>query len=575
MEEDAASFSAKIKEAFRAADANQNGYLSRDELSRIFRNLGDWDDEEFEQLFIQADRQGDGQLDYDEFVDWVMGAGGAEVLPGVRYVLGQGHEHWPEDKKAAIVAALDAACATYNKYGSFDKEIVACWNPDVPTADANIRGNMRFGGQIGYRTALHEIAHTLGVGTHHNWRLRVDQDERLWKGPIALSKFRELVGSEEVLHADAMHFWPYGLNFEQELSGEEDARRHVELVHAFVEDLRDGEWDPVSYAKNEIGIYFQCPGSDTIFWSKSWKCIRKDVAFSMPDGLQDFFGHRKVHGLPQDLTHIERMAWDPPVGDHQDTNDEDLNDEEYSFECGDYDTVDIGCAGKSVCVIKAEYNGRASHDVTDKIRNLVHRGRIYVVGGLWREIGDPEPGISKTFKCVFKYEDLVKERTFKCGDLDTVDVGLPGQTLTIIKATYGRTSQADVTDGVRALISDGRVHIQGGIWRVAEIGDPEPGVSKTFRVVYTVTDPRTGKDVDERVFVCGDYDTVDFGCAGKVLTIIKATYGGSTQTDVTDGVRSLISDGRVNVTGGIWRCSQVGDPEPGASKTFRVIYTVS
>jgi len=49
----------------------------------------------------------------------------------------------------------------YNKNGDFKRVLTANWNPGTPTADANFGGWINFGGQIGTRTALHEIAHCL------------------------------------------------------------------------------------------------------------------------------------------------------------------------------------------------------------------------------------------------------------------------------------------------------------------------------------------------------------------------------------------------------------------------------
>jgi hypothetical protein len=114
------------------------------------------------------------------------------------------------------------------------KQVTASYNVGTPTADGNYNGNIRFGGQIGKRTALHELGHVLGVGTHPKWRgLIVDGK---WTGAHALAQLRAFDGPDAVLHADRQHFWPYGLNYDKESSPEFD-RRHVLMVAAFRRDL--------------------------------------------------------------------------------------------------------------------------------------------------------------------------------------------------------------------------------------------------------------------------------------------------------------------------------------------------
>ncbi|KAA0057459.1 calmodulin-like protein 8 [Cucumis melo var. makuwa] len=62
----------KLKEAFRVFDKNQDGYISANELSHVhwMLNLGEekLTDEEVLQMIREADLNGDGQVDYNEFV---------------------------------------------------------------------------------------------------------------------------------------------------------------------------------------------------------------------------------------------------------------------------------------------------------------------------------------------------------------------------------------------------------------------------------------------------------------------------------------------------------------------------
>ena len=150
------------------------------------------------------------------------------------YRLSKGWEKWPEERRRAITEAMDAAVAFLNEHGKFKKAVTANNSPGTPTADANWDGWINWGGSINRRVALHEIAHTLGVGTHWRWRENI-QDGK-WTGKHALRQLREFDGPEAVLYADRMHFWPYGLNFDKESSPQNDLR-FVKMVEAMRKDM--------------------------------------------------------------------------------------------------------------------------------------------------------------------------------------------------------------------------------------------------------------------------------------------------------------------------------------------------
>lgn len=152
----------------------------------------------------------------------------------LKYVLPDGHEKWPEDRKKRITDAMEAAVALYNAHGVFKKQVWANNSPGTPTADANYEGWINFGGSINTRVALHEISHTLGIGTHPNWQANIKDGK--WTGKHALAQLREFDGENATLSADRMHFWPYGLNFDNESSKENDVR-HVKMVAAMRKDM--------------------------------------------------------------------------------------------------------------------------------------------------------------------------------------------------------------------------------------------------------------------------------------------------------------------------------------------------
>jgi hypothetical protein len=152
----------------------------------------------------------------------------------LRYKLSDGSDKWDTDAKARITKAMDEAVAVYNKYGDFDKLLTANWSPGTPTADANFGGWINFGGQIGTRTALHEIAHCLGVGTAPNWERFAKGGK--WTGQYAIDQLKQLDGPDAVLHCDHQHFWPYGLNYDNE-GGPDAFRRNVLMVTALRADM--------------------------------------------------------------------------------------------------------------------------------------------------------------------------------------------------------------------------------------------------------------------------------------------------------------------------------------------------
>lgn len=63
----------ELKEAFKVFDKDQNGYISASELRHVMINLGEkLTDEEVEQMIREADMDGDGQVNYEEFVRIMM-----------------------------------------------------------------------------------------------------------------------------------------------------------------------------------------------------------------------------------------------------------------------------------------------------------------------------------------------------------------------------------------------------------------------------------------------------------------------------------------------------------------------
>lgn len=143
----------------------------------------------------------------------------------VTYTLNQ-NANPTDDEKAAyarIKAAFDEALVYYNNYTSITKHLTVNYNPGVQTADATIAGNVRFGPNTSYQrtgTALHELAHTVGVGTHAVWNQLIQGG--VYQGKNANKMLRFMTGSTtETIKGDGMHFWPYGINGANEDNGQE------------------------------------------------------------------------------------------------------------------------------------------------------------------------------------------------------------------------------------------------------------------------------------------------------------------------------------------------------------------
>lgn len=134
-----------------------------------------------------------------------------------------------------IRPAMNAAVARYNNLSGLGKSITVHYDPAVPTADGNINGTIRFGStaSMNERTALHEISHTIGVGTSGRWRTLGCGGT--WTGSTASALVKQYDGSGAVIRCDGQHFWPYGLNYDNEFS-QANADRHVKIVEAMVRD---------------------------------------------------------------------------------------------------------------------------------------------------------------------------------------------------------------------------------------------------------------------------------------------------------------------------------------------------
>ncbi|KAI1424156.1 hypothetical protein F5Y12DRAFT_797358 [Xylaria sp. FL1777] len=138
------------------------------------------------------------------------------------------------DAYKRIESAMTLAVARYSRFTDASKTVRVYYSPGVPTAEASYNGDLRFGSDRAYmteRTAMHEIAHTLGVGQTAAFDAHCAANN--W--PTATPLLRSWDGPSAKINCGGGHFWPYGLNYESEWS-ETNGDRHVQMVDAMLAD---------------------------------------------------------------------------------------------------------------------------------------------------------------------------------------------------------------------------------------------------------------------------------------------------------------------------------------------------
>jgi hypothetical protein len=160
---------------------------------------------------------------------------------GLTYTLSTENNTTQEGREAyaRITIAMDSAMYYYNMYTSITKAVKAAYVPSVSTADGNSNGSIRFGSNKTYQvtlTAMHEIAHTIGIGTSTKWTNLIN-GSKVYTGTNGTKKLKEIDGANAVLKGDDMHFWPYGLNYASEVKSNQDLINHCLIVDAIYKDL--------------------------------------------------------------------------------------------------------------------------------------------------------------------------------------------------------------------------------------------------------------------------------------------------------------------------------------------------
>ena len=144
---------------------------------------------------------------------------------------------WPTPShRNAAVASVQAAVDRYNDYGDFgNASVYVYYNSGIPTAQASYLGSIGFGGFFpNERVSMHELAHYVGSGTTANYASLMVNGT--WQGEQTTALVKQFDGTQAVLNGDTFHFWPYGLNFDQEGS-EINKQRQVAILYAQRADM--------------------------------------------------------------------------------------------------------------------------------------------------------------------------------------------------------------------------------------------------------------------------------------------------------------------------------------------------
>ena len=187
----------------------------------------------------------------------------ANSMAKVEYTLHKSSNPTDDEQDAyqRITTVMDSAVYIYNKYTNLSKYINVYYAPGVPTAEASSNGDLRFGKERSYMfvgTAMHEMAHTMGMGTTDAYRAMFK--DGVFQGQKAQALLKEIDGPDAVLKGDNQHFWPYGLNYSSEVKSEQDLINHARIVEAMYQDIfkeaffMQGRIKSLGETKNCMGI---------------------------------------------------------------------------------------------------------------------------------------------------------------------------------------------------------------------------------------------------------------------------------------------------------------------------------
>ncbi len=174
-----------------------------------------------------------------------------------------------------IDEAMSSAVGYFNDLTSIQGHHLSVgYSSGVPTAEASYGGYMTFGPNESYQrtgTALHEMGHTIGVGTHSMWYgpsspLRETGSGGIWLGDRtdAVVQFLNNDTSSH-LTGDSVHMWPYGINGAHEDNGSE----FTYIANALVHQALGEDGLPPTYTYATPAYTFKLKNDDTKYYIKS------------------------------------------------------------------------------------------------------------------------------------------------------------------------------------------------------------------------------------------------------------------------------------------------------------------
>lgn len=186
---------------------------------------------------------------------------------------------YPEQYRL-IYEAMDSACKYFSKYTPFIENIPVYYNPSVPTAQAGYRTKIEFGPNTRYMwvgTAIHEMAHYFGSGTTNVWQSKMING--IWTGKHGTELMKSING--DVIHGDSQHYWPYGINYKEEITNlgslENQRQALIYAVKIIKAMLVDDCNLPTNNPSVGIGVYGWDKNENDIFHevtiSNSWQDI--------------------------------------------------------------------------------------------------------------------------------------------------------------------------------------------------------------------------------------------------------------------------------------------------------------
>ncbi|MCB1130425.1 MAG: autotransporter-associated beta strand repeat-containing protein, partial [Verrucomicrobiae bacterium] len=145
---------------------------------------------------------------------------------------------WPNTAhRDAAVTAIQNVVNRHNIYGDFGGyNVYVYYNAGIPTAEASYEGSLGFGGTYpNDRVTQHELNHYLGSGTYWNWYNMFPSG--YWSGTNVSKLIQQFDGDGARLWPAGYHFYPYGLNYDSEVTDNATYMRNVAIMYAMRQDM--------------------------------------------------------------------------------------------------------------------------------------------------------------------------------------------------------------------------------------------------------------------------------------------------------------------------------------------------